>query len=71
MTDEPKGVSAGLEASSGDPRVLLAMNAALSLWFGWTVVWGLDRLEVMTASGETIAAAAGIIFTVTYLLVLR
>ena len=71
MADEPKGLSEGVEESSGDPRVVLAMNAVLSLLFGWTVVWGLDRLGVMTASRSSIAAATLVVFFVTYLLVLR
>ena len=71
MADEPKGLAEGLEESSGDPRVVLAMNAVLSLLFGWTVVWGLDRLEVLTASRGTIAAATLVVFVTTYLLVVR
>ncbi|GAA0518809.1 hypothetical protein SAMN04488066_1221 [Halorubrum aquaticum] len=71
MSEERKGLSDGLEESSGDPRVVLALNAVLSLWLGWTVVWGLDLLEVMEYGLTTVAGVALAIFALTYVVVLQ
>jgi hypothetical protein len=71
MAEEGKGLSDGVDESSGDPRVLLAMNAVLSLLFGWTVIWGLDLLGLLE---HTWGAVAGVwlgLFALTYLVVLR
>ncbi|RAW45365.1 hypothetical protein DQW50_09480 [Halorubrum sp. 48-1-W] len=71
MGEERKGLSDGLDESGGDPRVVLAMNALLSLWLGWTVVWGLDLLGVMEYGLTTVAGVALAIFALTYVVVLR
>ena len=65
------GVREGVERSSGDPKVLLAMNALLSGWFAWMVVWGLDLLGAATLTAVNVATLAVILFTVTYVAVLR
>lgn len=71
MSENGKGLSDGLDESSGDPRVVLAMNAVLSLWLGWTVVWGLDLLGVMEYGLTTVAGVALAVFALTYVVVLR
>ncbi|WP_066412645.1 hypothetical protein [Halorubrum aethiopicum] len=71
MSEERKGLSDGVEESRGDPRVLLAMNAVLSLWLGWTVVWGLDILEVLEYGMGTVAGVSLAIFALTYVVVLQ
>ncbi|OYR53497.1 hypothetical protein [Halorubrum halodurans] len=71
MSEERKGLSDGVEESRGDPRVLLAMNAVLSLWLGWTVVWGLDLLEVLEYGLGTVAGVSLAIFALTYVVVLQ
>jgi len=68
--DDP-GIHEGVERSSGDPKVLIAMNAVLSTWFAWLVVWGLDYLGAVTLSAANVATLALIIFGVTYVAVLR
>jgi hypothetical protein len=71
MSEEGKGLSEGVEESRGDPRVVLAMNAVLSLWLGWTVVWGLDLLGVMEYGLTTVAGVSLAIFALTYVVVLQ
>lgn len=71
MSEEPKGIRDGVESSKGDPRLVLLLNAILSTWFAWTVVWGLDLLDVVTFSAQNVAALALIIFALTYVVVLR
>ncbi|KOX97591.1 MULTISPECIES: hypothetical protein [Halorubrum] len=65
------GIREGVERSSGDPKVLLAMNAVLSTWFAWMVVWGLDLLGAATLSARNVATLALILFAATYVAVLR
>jgi hypothetical protein len=69
--DDERGVREGVERSAGDPRVLLAMNAVLSGWFGWLIVWGLDFLGAATLTLVNVATLAVVIFGVTYVAVLR
>ena len=71
MSEESKGLSDGLDESTGDPRVLLALNAVLSLWLGWTIVWGLDLLGVMAYEWGRIIGISLAIFALTYVVVLR
>ncbi|WP_144798439.1 hypothetical protein [Halorubrum depositum] len=71
MSEEPRGIREGVEDSKGDPRLILLMNAVLSAWFGWTVVWGLDRLGMAALNAPNVAALALVIFGVTYVAVLR
>jgi hypothetical protein len=71
MSEEPKGIREGVEDSKGDPRLILLLNAVLSAWFAWTVVWGLDRLGVTALNAANVGALALIIFGVTYVAVLR
>lgn len=71
MSEEPKGIRDGVEDSKGDPRLVLLLNAILSTWFAWTVLWGLDLLDVVTFSAQNVAALALIIFALTYVVVLR
>ena len=69
--DEPKGVRRGVEESTGDPRLLVLLNAVLSTWLAWTAVWGLDLLAVVDYSLTNVATLAIAIFALTYLVVLR
>ncbi|MFO8114116.1 MAG: hypothetical protein R6U01_01940 [Halorubrum sp.] len=71
MSEEPKGIREGVEESKGDPRLILLLNAVLSAWFAWTVVWGLDRLGVTALTAANVGALALIVFGVTYVAVLR
>jgi len=71
MSEEPKGIREGVEESKGDPRLILMLNAVLSAWFAWTVVWGLDRLGVTALTAVNVGALALVIFGVTYVAVLR
>lgn len=68
---EKKGVREGLEDSAGDPRLLLVLNAVLSAWFGWTVVWGADLLNLLEYSLTNVATVALLLFALTYVVVLR
>ncbi len=61
----------GVEESKGDPRLILLLNAVLSGWFAWTVVWGLDRLGAVAFTAVNVGTLALIVFGVTYLAVLR
>jgi len=77
MSDE-SGESSGsrdigdaVERSSGDPRLLLAMNAVLSAWFAWIVVWGLDFVGSAEFALRSVATLALVVFSLTYVLVLR
>ncbi|MDZ5810667.1 hypothetical protein U4E84_04815 [Halorubrum sp. AD140] len=71
MSEEPKGIREGVESSKGDPRLILLLNAVLSAWFAWTVVWGLDLLGVAALTPANVGALALILFGVTYAAVLR
>ena len=71
MSEEPKGIREGVEESKGDPRLILLLNAVLSAWFGWTVVWGLDRIGAVPLTPVNVGTLALIIFGVTYVAVLR
>jgi hypothetical protein len=64
---DPRGFGDGVSSSSGDPRLLLAMNALLSTLFGSTVVWGLSFLGVIELSLVNVATAAIVLFALTYL----
>jgi len=68
---DTEGVRAGVEESTGDPRVVLAMNAVLSAWFAWVVVWGLEFLGFIALTLQNVATLALILFAVTYVVVLR
>jgi len=75
MTDpdaeEPGGFSEGIEGSDGDPRVLLALNALLSLLFGYAVVFGLGFVGVREFSAVNVFTAAVMLFALSYVVVLR
>lgn len=70
-TDDGEGIRSGVEESAGDPRVVLAMNAVLSSWFAWVVVWGLDFLGLVALTLQNVATLALILFALTYVVVLR
>jgi len=57
--------------SSGDPRVLLVMNVALSGIFASVVLWGLDFIDVMTFTWTNVALLTGILVIVTHMVIMR
>ncbi|WP_049983885.1 hypothetical protein [Halorubrum sp. BV1] len=69
--EETKGIREGVEESTGDPRLILLLNAVLSGWLAWTAVWGLDLLAVVDYSLSTVGGLAAVIFALTYVVVLR
>ena len=66
-----EGFEEGASGSSGDPRVLLAMNAILSTLFALVVTWGLAFVGAYEFTLVNVATLAAILFAVTYLLVGR
>ena len=54
-------------ASEGDPRVLWAMNIALSSAFAAVVVWGLSALDLAAFTPVNVATLALVVVAVTYL----
>ena len=70
-SEETKGIREGGEESTGDPRLVLLLNAVLSGWLAWTAVWGLDLLGVVDYGLGTVAGLAVAIFALTYVVVLR
>jgi len=71
MSEEPKGISEGLADSKGDPRLILLLNAVLSSWFAWTVIWGADLLNLVEYTLTNVATLAIVLFALTYVVVLR
>ena len=67
MADDQNGLSEGIRSSKGDPRVLLVMNALLSVLFAWMVVAGLSFLGFIEYSLLNIATVAIVVFAATYL----
>ncbi|MFC6771735.1 hypothetical protein [Halorubrum pallidum] len=61
----------GVEESTGDPRLIVLLNAVLSTWLAWTAVWGLDLLGVVEYGLTNVATLAIVIFALTYVVVLR
>nr|WP_256417578.1 hypothetical protein [Halorubrum laminariae] len=61
----------GVEESTGDPRLVVLLNAVLSTWLAWTAVWGLDLLAVVDYSLTNVGTLALVIFALTYAVVLR
>ncbi|NEU55239.1 hypothetical protein [Halorussus sp. MSC15.2] len=55
--------------SKGDPRVLFVMNLVLSFAFASLAVWGLSYLGLVAFTWQTVAAAAGLVMVLTYLVV--
>ncbi|QIB76263.1 hypothetical protein GL213_01350 [Halogeometricum borinquense] len=53
--------------SSGDPRVLFAMNLVLSSVFAAVVVWGLDFIGMLELTFVNVASLALVLMAVTYL----
>ena len=54
-------------ASKGDPRVLFVMNLVLSSIFASAVVWGLDFIDLLAFSWQTVALLAAALMFLTYL----
>jgi hypothetical protein len=54
-------------ASKGDPRVLFVMNLVLSSIFAAVVVWGLDFIDLLAFSWQTVALVAAALMFLTYL----
>lgn len=64
--DDRDGLQEGLESSKGDPRVLTALNAVLSLLFAWWIVWGAALIGMIEYSRTTVLAFAVGLFLLTY-----
>lgn len=60
------GFGAGVRESTGNPVVLLALNAFLSVCFAATIVWGLAFLDVVAYSLTNVATGAIVVFALTY-----
>lgn len=58
-----------MATSKGDPRVLFAMNLALSAAFATLVVWGLSFVGVVAFGWRNVAALAGLLMVVTYFVI--
>lgn len=58
-------------AAEGDIRVVLAMNAVLSLLFTWTVMAGLDFIGMVSFNWRTVALAAAVLFLFSYMVAIR
>lgn len=71
MSEEPKGIREGVESSKGDPRLILLLNAILSVWFAWTAVWGLSMLNIAELTPANVATLTLVVFGLTYVVVLR
>jgi len=68
---DAEGFEAGASGTRGDPRVLFALNAALSASFGATIVWGLSVLDAAELSLVNVATATIVLFSLTYLVTMR
>lgn len=66
-----EGFGEGASGSSGDPRVLFALNAILSTLFALVVTWGLSFVGAFAFTLGNVATLAAILFAVTYLFVGR
>jgi len=68
MSDsDAEGFQEGVEASQGDPRVVLAITVVLSVLFGWTIIGGLSLLDMVAFDLRNVATAAIVVFSLTYL----
>jgi len=70
MSDsDAEGFQEGVEASQGDPRVVLAITVVLSVLFGWTIIGGLSLLDMVAFDLRNVATAAIVVFSLTYLVI--
>ncbi|APW97820.1 hypothetical protein CHINAEXTREME_08525 [Halobiforma lacisalsi AJ5] len=53
-----EGFREGLESSSGDPRVVLVLNAVLSATFAWLLVWAGDLIGAVALTTRNVAVVA-------------
>ncbi|MFB6068633.1 MAG: hypothetical protein ABEJ90_01740 [Halobacterium sp.] len=68
MTDEGReGFDEGVSRSSGDQKVLFALNAVLSTLFALFVVWGMAFVGFLEFTLVNVASLAIVLFSVTYL----
>ncbi|AFZ74698.1 hypothetical protein [Natronobacterium gregoryi] len=66
MSADRDGLGEGLESSTGDPRLLVVLNAVLSVFFGWWIVWGLALIGAMQYSRTTVFVVAIVLFGLTH-----
>ncbi|WP_049926899.1 hypothetical protein [Halopiger goleimassiliensis] len=64
--DDREGFRDGLEASEGDRRVLVVLNAVLSGAFAWLLVWGAALVDLVAFSPSTVAVVAVGVFLLTF-----
>ncbi|ELZ04274.1 hypothetical protein [Natrialba aegyptia] len=62
------GFRDGLKSSSGDPRLLVVLNAVLSGLFAWWLVWGADAVGMIEFSLTTVAVVAVGLFVLTHVM---
>jgi len=67
--DRSEGFRDGLSGSTGDPRVVFALNAILSVVFATVVVWGLAAIGSLSVTVVNVVSLAIVLFVVTYLVV--
>ncbi|THE63972.1 hypothetical protein D8Y22_15300 [Salinadaptatus halalkaliphilus] len=60
------GFREGLESSHGDPRVLVVINAVLSLAFSWLLVWGADVVGAVEFTVTNVVIVAVGLFVLTH-----
>ena len=63
-----EGLQEGLESSRGDPRVLVVLNAILSLLFAVMIVWGGSLIGALEYGLTTVAAVAAVLFVLTHVM---
>lgn len=69
--EETKGFNEGVESSSGDPKLLLGMNAVFSIILGWTIIGGLSIIDLAAFTLLNVASLSIATFALTYMIVLN
>lgn len=66
--DRKEGFREGLESSEGDPRVLVVINAVLSVLFAWLLVWGAELVGFVEFTTTNVALVAVGLFVFAFVL---
>ncbi|ARS90716.1 hypothetical protein [Natrarchaeobaculum aegyptiacum] len=64
--DRKEGFREGMESSEGDPRVVVLINAVLSVLFAWLLVWGGELVGFVEFSVTNVALVAVGLFVFTF-----
>ena len=67
--NQSEGFRDGISGSSGDPRVVHALNAVLSTVFAIIIVRGLAMISTLAFTAVNVATLAVVLFTVAYVVV--